>query len=169
MQTPRSHAAGGHDLPPRSRGFSHCPPQVPPPHPAHTRALPAWPLRALGFAEPTLGDVGGGHRAAPGIRAGLAHWERLPWTLKEVAAPRGPVAFSEWPVLVRIHTVDIQRANRLQRSEGGCVVTEAAWPIPAPSCTAGHGTRGRPPLSVVPCQAGYSHRNVISTHVELLP
>lgn len=57
----------------------------------------------------------GGPRSCTRIRAGLTHWERLRWTLKEVAAPWGPMAFSEWQVLVRIHTVNIQRTDRPEK------------------------------------------------------
>lgn len=82
-------------------------PTAPPRYPRPALPHPCFACLAsegAGFAEPTLGDVGGEHRAAPGIRAGRAHRERLPWTLKEVAAPWGPGAFSEWQILVRIHT-----------------------------------------------------------------
>lgn len=76
-----------------------------PPHPHVT----CWPLRALEFACEVLWDRGMKtvHGVALGIRTDLVHWERVPLTLKEVAAPRWLAAFSEWQLRIKTYIIDI--------------------------------------------------------------
>lgn len=46
----------------------------------------------------------------------------FPSSVKEVIAPQGQAAFSEWRLLFRIDITDIQRRNRFHRREDGCVM-----------------------------------------------